>query len=48
MKNAKVLDQKDVRKILAEYFKVPLECVVNTKYSYVIMDSEDKDDDIHD
>lgn len=42
MQNAKVLDQKDVRKILAEYFNVPEDRVINSKYSYIIIEKEEK------
>lgn len=42
MQNAKVLNQKDVRKILAEYFNVPEERVINSKYSYIITEKEEK------
>ena len=41
MQSAKVLSQKDVRKILAEYFNVPEDHVISSKYSYVIIDKED-------
>lgn len=41
MQNAKVLNQKDVRKILAEYFDIPQEYVINSKYSYVILEKEE-------
>lgn len=42
MQNGKVLNQKDVRKILAEYFEVSEEQVINSKYSYIIIDKEEK------
>lgn len=43
MQNAKVLNQKDLRKILAEYFNVPEERVINSKYSYIIIEKEEKE-----
>lgn len=45
MQNAKVLNQKDVRKILAKYFNVPEERVINSKYSYVIIEKEESDNE---
>lgn len=36
MQNAIVLNQKDVKDALAKLYKVPVENVMNTKYSYVI------------
>lgn len=45
MQNAKVLNQKDVRKILAEYFNVPEERVINSKYSYIIIEKEEKENE---
>lgn len=41
MKNAKVLSQNEVKEILAEYFNVPVENVMSTKYSYIITERED-------
>lgn len=40
MTNAKVLNQKDVREILADYFNISIERVINSKYSYIILDVE--------
>lgn len=40
MKNAVILSSADVKKILAEYFKVDEKQVVQTKYSYVIEKEE--------
>lgn len=36
MKDAVILSSADVKKILAEYFKVDEKQIVQTKYSYVI------------
>lgn len=35
--------QEDVRKILAEYFNVPEERVIDSKYSYIIIEKEEKE-----
>ena len=40
MQDAKVLTQQEVREILAEYFKVPKESVITSKYSYIIIQDE--------
>lgn len=37
MQDAKVLSQQEVREILADYFKVPKESVINSKYSFIII-----------
>lgn len=37
MQDAKVLNQSEVREILADYFKVPKESVINSKYSFIII-----------
>ena len=41
MQNAKVLNQKDVKDVLADYFNVPPERVINSKYSYIIIEKEE-------
>ncbi len=41
MKAAKVLNQKEIRKIIAEHFGVDEEQVINSKYSYIIIDKEE-------
>lgn len=49
MQDAKVLNQKEVREIIADYYKIPIENVINSKYSYIIIDKEEKDGDkVHD
>lgn len=40
MKNAKVLDQNEVKEVLADYFNVPPECIIKSKYSYIIIEKE--------
>lgn len=42
MQNAKVLNQKDIREILADYFNVSLDQVINSKYSYIILEEKEK------
>lgn len=37
MQDAKVVNQQEVREILADYFKVPKESVINSKYSFIII-----------
>ncbi len=37
MQDAKILNQQEVREILAEYFGVPKESVINSKYSFIII-----------
>ena len=41
MQNAKVLSQKEVKAIIAEHFGVDEEQVINSKYSYIIIDKEE-------
>ena len=42
MKNGKILSQQDVKEIIAEHFNIPIENVINTKYSYIIVEDEVK------
>lgn len=35
-----VLDSSDVKKILAEYFKVEEDKIVKTKYSYIVVQNK--------
>lgn len=37
IQDAKVVNQQEVREILADYFKVPKESVINSKYSFIII-----------
>lgn len=37
MQDAKVLNQSEVKEILADYFKVPKESVISSKYSFIII-----------
>ena len=48
MKNAKVIEPNDIKKILAEKFNVPESSIIKSQYSYtVVLESEvDKDADI--
>lgn len=45
MKQAKVLNQKEVRSIIAEHFGVSEEQVINSKYSYIVIDKEENDNE---
>ena len=42
MQDAKVINQSEVREILADYFHVPKESVISSKYSFIIIGYEDK------
>ena len=42
MQDAKVINQAEVREILADYFNVPKESVINSKYSYIVIGYTDK------
>ena len=43
MKDAKVLDTNDIKKIIAEKFGVPEENVIKSQYSYtVVLEKEEK------
>lgn len=37
MQTGIVLSQSDIKKIIAEHFNVPEDCVVPTKYSFVVL-----------
>jgi hypothetical protein len=43
VQNAVVLNQMEVREILADYFNIPIENVINSKYSYIIIKKEESD-----
>jgi hypothetical protein len=38
-----ILNQKEVREILADYFNILIENVINSKYSYIIIKKEESD-----
>jgi hypothetical protein len=40
MQTGKVLSTADVKKILAEYFKVSEDKIIVSKYSYIVLDGE--------
>lgn len=42
MKQALVVDASDVKKILAEHFKVPEENVIKSQYSFTVVLPDDK------
>lgn len=42
MQDAKVLNQQEVKEILADYFKVPKEAIISSKYSFIIIGYSDK------
>lgn len=45
MQRGKILNQQEVREILAEYFDVPKENVINSKYSFIIIEKGETDGD---
>lgn len=40
MQKARVLSQRDIKEILADYFSIPQELIITTKYSYIILEKE--------
>lgn len=45
MQNAKILNQKEVKSIIAQHFNVPEEKVIATRYSYMIVTDVDSSED---
>lgn len=45
MKEAIVLEQKDIRKIIAEKYGVPEKQVIKAQYSYIVMLEKEDDDE---
>lgn len=45
MKDAKILDSNDIKKLIAEKFGVPIENVIKMQYSYAVVLSEEVEDD---
>lgn len=45
MKQAKVIEQKDIKKILAEKFGVDENNVIKAQYSYIIIESSEENED---
>lgn len=43
MKDAKVVDANDIKQILAEHFNVPVENVIRSQYSYIIIESKEEE-----
>ena len=42
MQTGKVLSTADVKKILAEHFKVSEDRIIVSKYSYIVLDGDEK------
>lgn len=42
MQNGTILNQADIREILAEFFNINKESVVNTKYSFLITEESEE------
>ena len=47
MQDANVLSEKEVKEAIAEKYNVPLENVMNLKYSYIII-KKDGEKNVHD
>lgn len=45
MQNAKVLNQKEVKAIIAKHFDVPETKVVASRYSYMVLTDDDSSED---
>ncbi len=45
MQDAKILNQQEVREIIAEYFGIPVSNVINSKYSYIVIGTSEKEAD---
>ena len=45
MRNAIVLNQKDIKKMLAEHYGVDEKDILNSQYSYTIMLTEENSED---
>lgn len=45
MQNAKVLNQKEVKAIIAKHFNVPENKVVASRYSYMVLTDDDSSED---
>lgn len=41
MKKGTVVDQNDIKRILAEYFGVSEENIIKAQYSYIVVSNED-------
>ena len=44
MKQGMVLESSDIKEIIAKYFNVPTENVIQTKYSYIVIGAKDDKD----
>ena len=45
MKQAKVIEQKDIKKILAEKFGVDENNIIKSQYSYIIIESSEESEE---
>lgn len=48
MKNAILIEQNDIKKILAEKFDVPEENIIKAQYSYTVILNHEKDGEKND
>lgn len=46
MKNALVIEQSDIKKIIAEKYGVEEKSVIKTQYSYIVLISEEEQEPI--
>ena len=44
MQNAKVLNQKEVKTIIAEHFNIPENKVIISRYSYMILTDDEENE----
>lgn len=45
MQNARVLNEEDIKEILADYFCVSQACVIKSNYCYIILEKEESNED---
>lgn len=43
IKSGIILNNDEVKAIIAEYYKVPLENVIRSKYSYIVVDAKGRE-----
>lgn len=42
MQNAKILNQQEIKEIIAKHFCVPINNVINSKYSYIVIEKTEE------
>lgn len=43
MKSGIILDGDEVKAVIAEHYKVPVENVIRSKYSYIVVDAKGRE-----